>query len=152
MKKVWIYQADRFFTSAEFEQAKAYLEEFVMSWAAHGTALSAKVEILRNLFIVFTVDEAITKTTGCSIDRSVHVLKELEERLDIGLFNRTFVAYIDREDRTQLVSREVFQGLVDSSEVTSETRVFNNLVQTEEDFKSKWIVPFQTSWHAKVFG
>lgn len=152
MKKVWIYQADRFFTSAEFEQAKAYLEEFVMSWAAHGTALSAKVEILRNLFVVFTVDEAITKTTGCSIDRSVHVLKELEQRLDIGLFNRTFVAYIDREGTTQLVSRDVFQGLVESNEVTGETQVFNNLIQTQEDFENKWIVPFHASWHAKVFG
>lgn len=151
MKKVWIYQADRFFTQPEIEQATAFLEAFVQSWAAHGSPLKGSASIRHNLFVVLTVDESVTKTTGCSVDRSVHVLKELEQQLDIGFFDRTLVAYVDAEGHTQLVSREVFQGLVESGEVTQDTLVFNNLIQTENELENGWLVPFRSSWHARVF-
>lgn len=151
MRKVWIYQANRFFTQPELTQAQAYLDTFVQTWAAHGTPLAGEARILHNLFVVLVVDESRTKATGCSVDHSVHVLKELEQKLGIGLFDRTLVAYIDEEGATQLVSRDVFQGLVESGEVTGETRVFNNLIQTEEELETAWLIPLKSSWHARVF-
>lgn len=151
MKKVWIYQADRFFTEPEVTEAKEYLDAFVRTWTAHGSALAGQAEILHNLFVVLTVDESVATATGCSVDRSVHVLKELEQKLDIGLFDRTLVAYLDAEGATQLVSRDVFEELVKEGEVTEETKVFNNLVQTEDEWKTGWLVPFKSSWHARVF-
>jgi len=151
MKKVWIYQADRFFTQPELEQAQAKLNSFIEEWTAHGSQLAGKAEIKYNLFVVLTVDEEIAKVTGCSIDKSVRVLKELEEELNIGLFNRTLISYIDNEKNIQLVSRDVFEALCKEGEVNSETIVFNNLAQTEVDFQDNWEIPFKNSWHATVF-
>ncbi|MGO1520014.1 MAG: ABC transporter ATPase [Sphingobacterium sp.] len=151
MKKVWIYQANRFFTEPELTEAKAYLDAFVRTWTAHGSALAGKAEIHHNLFVVLTVDESVANATGCSVDRSVHVLKELEQQINIGLFDRTLVAYVDAEGATQLVSRDVFEELVKQGEVTQETQVFNNLVKTEDEWETSWLVPFKASWHARVF-
>lgn len=151
MKKVWIYQANRFFTEPELTEAKAYLDAFVRTWTAHGSALAGKAEIHHNLFVVLTVDESVANATGCSVDRSVHVLKELEQQINIGLFDRTLVAYVDAEGATQLVSRDVFEELVKQGEVTQETQVFNNLVKTENEWETSWLVPFKASWHARVF-
>ena len=151
MKKVWIYQADRFLTEPEVIEAKEYLEAFVRTWTAHGSALAGKAEIHHNLFIVLTVDESVANATGCSVDRSVHVLKELEQKLNVGLFDRTLVAYLDAEGATQLVSKEVFEALVKEGEVTEATLVFNNLVRTEDELETGWLVPFKSSWHARVF-
>jgi len=151
MKKIWIYQADRFFTQPEHELAQEKLDRFVEEWTAHGSQLAGKAEIKYNLFIVFTVDEAMAQVTGCSIDKSVRVLKELEEELNIGLFNRMLISYRDTEGNIQLVSREVFDSLCKEGEVGQETIVFNNLIQSAEDYSSKWEVPLKDSWHASVF-
>lgn len=151
MKKVWIYQADRFFTQPEHEIAQAKLDSFIKEWTAHGSQLAGKAEIINNLFIVLTVDEEIAQVTGCSIDKSVRILKELEEELNIGLFNRTLISYRDNENNIQLVSRDVFEALCKEGEVNADTIVFNNLVQTEGDLVEKWEVPMKDSWHATVF-
>ena len=94
MKKVWIYQANRFFTEPELTEAKAYLDAFVRTWTAHGSALAGKAEIHHNLFVVLTVDESVANATGCSVDRSVHVLKELEQQINIGLFDHWLLMWM----------------------------------------------------------
>jgi hypothetical protein len=151
MKKVWIYQADRFFTQPELQEAQAKLDAFIDEWTAHGSQLAGKAEIKYNLFVVLTVDEEVAQVTGCSIDKSVRILKELEEQLNIGLFNRTLISYRDNENNIQLVSRDVFEALCEEGEVNSDTIVFNNLAQTEADYQSKWEIPLKDSWHATVF-
>ncbi|MFD2742905.1 MULTISPECIES: ABC transporter ATPase [Sphingobacterium] len=151
MKKVWIYQANRFFTEAEETKATAVLQQFVQSWTAHGDQLAGKATIFHHLFIVLEVDESVASTTGCSVDKSVHLLKKLEQELNIGLFDRLMVAYRDANDAVQLVSRNEFAQLVQSGQVSSDTIVFNNLLSSGEDFPSQWEIPFQDSWHAKVF-
>ncbi len=151
MKKVWIYQADRFFTQPELEQAQQRLSDFIKEWTAHGSQLAGKVEMMYNLFIIFTVDEEVARVTGCSIDKSVRVLKELEQELNINLFNRTLISYRDTENNIQLVSRDVFEALCKEGEVNHDTMVFNNLVQSEEEYKNKWEVPMKESWHANIF-
>lgn len=151
MKKIWIYQADRFFTAPEKEQALQILEEFVEDWTAHGNRLAGTAEIKHNLFIILQVDESVAQVTGCSIDKSVHLLKRIEHELNINLFDRMLMAYRDKDSRIQLVSRDVFQALVKEGVVTDETIVFNNIVNTGEDYPDKWELPFSQSWHAQVF-
>lgn len=151
MKRVWIYQADRFFTQPERQLAEEKLAEFVKEWTAHGSQLAGLAEIRHNLFVIFTVDEALAQVTGCSIDKSVRILKELEEELNIGLFNRMLISYKDAEGNIQLVSRDVFEALCKEGEVTADTIVFNNLIQSAEELDTKWELPFKDSWHASVF-
>ncbi|MGJ1206372.1 ABC transporter ATPase [Sphingobacterium lactis] len=151
MKKVWIYQADRFLTQPEYEEASTRLQDFIQEWTAHGSQLAGKAEIKYNLFIILIVDEEVAQVTGCSIDKSVRVLKELEESLNIGFFNRTLIPYRDVEGNIQLVSRDVFEELCKQGEVHQDTIVFNNLAQTESEYQQHWEVPFKDSWHATVF-
>ncbi|MGN5954689.1 ABC transporter ATPase [Sphingobacterium lactis] len=151
MKRVWIYQADRFFTQPELRLAEEKLADFVREWTAHGSQLAGQAEIKHNLFVVFTVDEAMAQVTGCSIDKSVHILKQLEKDLNIGLFNRMLISYRDKEGNIQLVSRDVFAAQCQEGEINAETPVFNNLIQSADDISTKWEVPFKDSWHASVF-
>ncbi|PVH25519.1 ABC transporter ATPase [Sphingobacterium corticibacter] len=151
MKKVWIYQANRFFTEAEEAKALSVLQQFVAGWTAHGDQLAGKAHIYHHLFIVLEVDESVASTTGCSVDKSVHLLKKLEQELNIGLFDRLMVAYRDAAGVVQLVSRNEFAQLVKAGEIASNTIVFNNLLASGEEFPDQWEVPFQQSWHAKAF-
>ncbi|MVZ64877.1 ABC transporter ATPase [Sphingobacterium sp. DK4209] len=151
MKKIWIYQANRFFTQPELELAQAELKDFVAEWTAHGSQLAGTAEIKYNLFVILTVDEALAQTTGCSIDKSVHLLKKIESDLQIDLFNRMLISYRDIDGHIQLVSRDVFEALYKEGVIKEDTIVFNNLIQQAEELSSKWEIPFKDSWHATVF-
>ena len=148
--RVWIYQSNRAFSNEEAQSIQQRLDDFTAQWKAHGHQLSAKAEVLYNFFIVFFVDEASAGVTGCSIDSSVRVMKELEQTYNIDLFDRFNIAY-KVDEKVVVTNKEDFETLVNIKSVGPQTIVFNNLVQNMQEFETKWEVPFEQSWHSKVF-
>lgn len=148
--KVWIYQSNRAFTNLEVAAIQQKVSDFAAQWKAHGHQLKAMAEVLYNYFIVFTVDETASGATGCSIDASVRVVKEIEQEYNVDLFNRFNMAYIN-DDKVVVTNKEDFETLINIKAVGPKTIVFNNMVQTAGDFENKWKVPFEESWHGKVF-
>lgn len=152
MERIWIYQADRFLTVAEQTLIIDKLQEFTGQWRAHGKKLTATAEIRHDLFIILMVDEAAEMPSGCSIDKSVYILKELEETLGVGLFDRLRVAFREEKNAPiQIAGKDEFEGLIERREVNDQTIVFNNLVPSYPDLSEKWEVPLSQSWHARVF-
>ncbi|MCX2574667.1 ABC transporter ATPase [Pedobacter sandarakinus] len=148
--RVWIYQSDRKFNPNEEVEIISKLSAFTNQWKAHGNDLMAKAEIRYGYFIILTVDESLAGVTGCSIDSSVKIIKEIEQTYHVDLFNRFNMAYkVDGEVKVQ--SKEDFETLLDIKQITIETIVFNNMVQTLEELNTKWEVPLKDSWHASVF-
>lgn len=148
--RVWVYQSDRKFTSVEESEILNKLAAFTNQWKAHGNELLAKAEIRYGFFIILTVDESQAGVTGCSIDSSVRLIKEIEQKYHVDLFNRFNIAY-KVNGEVVVNSKEDFETLVNIKQVTQETIVFNNMVQNLAELESKWEVPFQNSWHASVF-
>ncbi|GGG96148.1 ABC transporter ATPase [Pedobacter zeae] len=148
--RVWIYQSDRKFTSSEENEILNKLAAFTSQWKAHGNELLAKAEIRYGFFIILTVDESQAGVTGCSIDSSVRLIKEIEQEYHVDLFNRFNMAY-KVNGEVVVNSKEDFETLVNIKQVTPETIVFNNMVQNLAELETKWEVPFQNSWHSTVF-
>ncbi len=148
--KVWIYQSNRRFTDQETAEIQNILNDFVAQWTAHGHQLKAKAEVFHQYFIVLTVDQEVANATGCSIDSSVRVIKEIESKFGLDLFDRFNMAYKIGDD-VHVATKEDFETLISIKKIGLETIVFNNLVQTLEDFEQKWEVPLQDSWHKNIF-
>jgi len=149
--RVWIYQSNRELTSAEVARMEPVLNNFATGWTAHNHQLKAKAEIRYNRFIVLVVDESQAGASGCSIDKSVNLMKALEQEFNINLFDRFNIAY-RTETGIASVGRHEFEELIKQGDVTADTIVFNNLVATIKDLDNKWEVPFKSSWHQQVFG
>ncbi len=150
MERIWIYQADRELTSADKAKILDKLELFTADWKAHGRPLAAKAEVRHNRFIILMVDDAVAPPTGCSIDKSVYLLKEIEKETGLNLFDRLQMAY--RKDGQIVVApRHEFEQLIAAGEVTGDTIVFNNLITTYPELETHWEVPLKESWHANVF-
>ncbi|MES2652683.1 MAG: ABC transporter ATPase [Bacteroidota bacterium] len=148
--KVWIYQSNRVFTATEAVAIQQKLDAFTAQWKAHGHQLKAKAEIPYNFFIVLTVDQDAASATGCSIDSSVRVIKEIENEYGVDLFDRFNMAY-KIGDEVFVNTKEDFETLITIKKITPETIVFNNLVQTLEEYQTKWEVPLAQSWHNFIF-
>ncbi len=148
--RVWIYQSNRFLNIEEEKQIQQILDDFTSQWLAHGQQLTAKGEIRHHLFIILSVDEQQAGATGCSIDKSVSLMKQLEQEFNITLFDRFQIAYRDGENIISC-NRDEFENLIHKGKIDSNTIVFNNMAATRKELDNKWEVPIKTSWHAQIF-
>jgi hypothetical protein len=148
--RVWIYQSDRPFTIEEEQAITQILYDFTKEWQAHGHALAALTEIFHHQFIVVSVDEQIAGATGCSIDKSVHLMKTIESKFNINLFDRFRMAYKSGDDIINC-SREEFEDRIKKGIIDGQTLVFNNLISRRKELETSWNIPLAESWHARVF-
>lgn len=148
--RVWIYQANRILTQEEEIAILQMLNNFTAEWLAHGHALAAIGEVLHHQFIILSVDEQVAGATGCSIDKSVNLMKEIEQKFKLNLFDRFRIAF--RQDEEVInCSREEFETLIKSGRVNKNTLVFNNLINNRNELETTWEIPLKDSWHAQVF-
>ncbi len=146
--RVWVYQSDREFTQEEIEFISAKALLFIDNWTRHGDDLKGSFTIKYNQFLILAVDENFNNVSGCSIDASVRFVQELEKELKLDLMNKMNVSFKDGEN-INIVKLPEFQNFAKSQKITAETVVFNNMVNTKEDFETKWEVPANQSWHAR---
>jgi len=144
--RVWIYQADRKFNSAESNIISEALAAFTESWLVHGSPMKASFDIRFNQFVILAADEAANAASGCSIDDSVRTFKKLGAELNINFFDRTRVAFMKNADEIfTLGSGELKTSLKDGLWGAG-TPVFNNLVNTKGDLTEGWMIPAEKSW------
>ena len=148
--RVWVYQSDKKLTGDEVQQIQAELTGFATGWTAHNNQLKAGAEVRYNRFLILIVDEGMAGASGCSIDKSVHFIKNLEQKYHITLLDRFNLAYRDGEEVLS-APRHVFEDLIKQGRVNTGTIVFNNMVQNLKELETKWEVPFKDSWHIQLF-
>lgn len=148
--RVWVYQSDKQLNDADVIKLQIMLDNFTTGWTAHNNQLKAKAEIRYNRFIVLIVDESQAGASGCSIDKSVRFMKDIEQEFGINLFDRFNLAYRSGEEILS-VPRHTFEGLISNKTIDANTIVFNNMVQNLIELETKWEVPFKDSWHIQLF-
>jgi len=148
--RVWIYQSDRKLTDQEVQRIQPELDRFTTNWTAHNNQLQAKGEIRYNRFFILIVDESQAGASGCSIDKSVHFMQQVQQHLGINLFDRFNLAYREGEEVLSL-PRHDFEAKLKDGSINKQTIVYNNLVQNLTELETKWEVPFKDSWHIQLF-
>ena len=146
--RVWIYQSSRLFTLNEALAIEELLNDFTVKWLSHGVPVKGAGYLFFGQFIILMADEKATGVSGCSTDSSVRLIKDIEQRFGVNMFDRTTLAFVVK-DKVQLLPLSQLQYAFDNRFVDSNTLYFNNLVQTKEEFESKWIIPIKDSWLSK---
>jgi hypothetical protein len=146
--RIWVYQSNREFSANEMVIIKTKVENFLQNWVRHGDDLKASYTIMYNQFIVLAVDENFNNVSGCSIDASVNLIKQLEKEFSIDLTNKLNISFKDN-DNINVVTLADFQKFAKQEKITPKTIVFNNMVTTKGDFNLKWEVEAKDSWHQR---
>ena len=141
--RVWVYQSDRSLSDKEVVLIQQKLLAFCKDWKAHQAHLKSSYKMLHNRFIILLVDEQEQNASGCSIDSSVKVIKEIESEFGIDLFNRNQIAF---EQNGEIVTLSISEF---KKMVQTDTVVFNNLVTTKSDLEENWKTVASNSWHAR---
>jgi len=146
--RIWIYQATDFMPYERVERVSARMINFLQDWQAHGKDLQASFKIEYDRFIIVALSEASYQATGCSVDKLVRQIQELEKELNISLMDRTQIAFRD-SDNTMIDTMHMvnFRAALECGDLDENTTVFNNLIDTKKELKNHWEVPVSKSWH-----
>ena len=145
--RVWVYQSNTDFTEEETKEIEALLSAFSKQWTAHDQQLKAIGKILFNRFIVLLVDETHAGASGCSIDKSVHFIKEIENEYGVDLFDRLKLLFKSENEIISIPLSELNEKFSEGV-INEQSIFFNNTVQTLSELQSNWMVPVANSWLA----
>ncbi|MEO7309310.1 MAG: hypothetical protein ABIX01_02855 [Chitinophagaceae bacterium] len=145
--RVWIYQASRFFFMSEALEIEAMLEDFVESWQSHGHPVKGYGNLLFGQFIILMADEAQSSVSGCSTDSSVRLIKSVEEKFRVTMFDRMNLAFVVK-DKVELLPLAHLNHAMENGFITSETIYFNNTILNKKALLNQWLIPVKDSWLA----
>ena len=146
--KVWIYQSSRVFFMNEAFQLEEMFEQFIADWKSHGAPVKGYANLFFGQFIVIMADETATTVGGCSTDSSVRMIKEIEQKFNVQMFDRQMLAFVIKE-KTQLLPLSQLNYAVENKFIDGDTLYFNNTVLTKKELLENWIIPVKNSWLGK---
>ena len=95
-------------------------------------------------------DESATGVSGCSTDSSVRVVKELEKKYNVDLFNRQLLSFWIDEKIVQIPLSEL-KNVIQINQISPETIYFNNTILSKKELEEKWIINLKNSWLSTKF-
>lgn len=148
VSRVWIYQGKRPMSASEKSTIDPLLHSFCEQWAAHGQPLKTSFKIELNQFVIMAVDEDFRNPSGCSIDSSVGVLRQIQSATGIDFLDRTLVPfYINNQ--VELIPLAEIKSAFASGRLKPDTTTFNTLAATKDELELSWKIPAEKSWMAK---
>lgn len=147
-ERIWIYTLSKELTSEQLVDFKNRCQTFVSSWTAHDVSLDASFELYQNRLLIFKVNEDKYNASGCSIDKQLRFVKELEQAFSVELLNRLLVAY-ENNHQVEVVKASQIKELLAANTITSNTLVFDNTITESNQLESKWKQPLQSTWLSK---
>jgi hypothetical protein len=148
MERIWIYTLSKELTSEQLVDFNSRCQNFVSTWTAHDVSLDASYELYKNRLLIFKVDEEKYGASGCSIDKQLRFVKELEQVFSVELLNRLLVAYENNEEISVVKSSQI-KELLAANLISENTLMFDNTINQSSELATKWKQPLQSTWLAK---
>lgn len=142
--KVWLYQSDRALSKEEISKLEDQLLSFVEGWAAHGNQLWATAKVLNPYFAVVAVNDSLVPPSGCSVDASIHRLKDIGQEMGINFFNRMNVTIQEGEEQKQIHFSELKEH--------QEALIFDPMISSLGELRAAWPRPIEKSSFAHMVG
>ncbi len=146
--RVWVYNAQRPLAPQEQNAIKDKLQAFCAQWAAHGNSLSSHFNILHNQVLILKVDEDFEAATGCSIDSSVEVFRQIDAEYQLDLFNRMNLAFLI-SDRVKLIRMAELNTAYQAGLLKDDHIFLDHSVSNLNEMEERWNIPFAKSWAYK---
>lgn len=146
--KVWIYSSDRLLTDNEAEEINQLLVNYTQQWTSHDEALKSAGTVLNNRFIVLAVDESVASSGGCSIDKSIHFIKEIGTRYELNLFDRLTVYYQSGEEMKSF-HLNVIKDKFDNGELSENSIIYDTTITQLGALQTQFVKKAGDSWLAR---
>lgn len=148
MERIWVYTLSRKLSNEQLLDFSNHCQKFVSGWTAHDVSLDASFELYQNRLLIFKVNEDKYNASGCSIDKQVRFVKELEQAFSVELLNRLLVAY-ENNNSVEVIKASQIKELLAANTMDANTLIFDNTITQSSELNTKWKQPLHKTWLAK---
>jgi hypothetical protein len=134
---VWVYQSNRPMEEKEIKYIKIHAEEFISSWESHGIPVPGSFKILYDRFLVIAADENGFNVSGCSMDKSIHFVKGLEQELSISFFDRLLMPF-KHKDAIAFYKINSLKELIAKGEIHQDDIFINTMVSNIHELNTSF--------------
>lgn len=134
-------------SAAQTKELRGIMDEFVGGWKAHGAQLAAAYRIIADQFLIIAVDESQQQATGCSIDKSVHLLQEFGAKHHLDFFNRMLVHVMENGAFASYSTSELKTAIAEGN-IGPKTQIMNTTAATLHE-SGMGTFDLADSWAAK---
>jgi hypothetical protein len=145
--RIWIYTSSTPLTPQEQAYISTELQAFCESWTAHQEPLQASFVLIEGHFVVLAVNEEVCKVSGCSIDKSVGIMRKIGEKLQKDFFNRLQVG-VQLPTGVQVLNIEQLKTAIANGTVEASTPCFNVAAMTKQELLNPYR-PLAETWVKK---
>jgi hypothetical protein len=92
------------------------------------------------------LDENVVSISGCSIDSSVAQIRSIAQKLNIDLFDRMNLAFLNEAGQLETVHANRVSAAFENGILNEQTTVFNNMVTSYSELRTNWRIPLVNSW------
>lgn len=147
--RCWVFAARAPLDEVDEPRLLAAVDGFLLTWKAHGNALTSGRTFVDEHFLVVGVDERASDASGCSIDGLFRVLEKVEDGIGTTMVGGGNV-YFRAGGLVICATRAQFEAMATMGELDGETPVFDTTVGTVGDFRARFERPARASWHAQL--
>jgi hypothetical protein len=145
--RMWFYGLEAPMSESQANELSILMTEFVSEWKAHGSELAAAFRLISRQFLVIAVDENQQIATGCSIDKSVHLLQEFGNKHQLDFFNRLLV-HLDKGNSFRTYSISQLKEAIAKGEVHALSNILNSTATTLKE-NGTGRIALKDSWASK---
>jgi hypothetical protein len=137
---MWVYSLLREISEIEKLNIISHFQHFLLQWKSHGDRVVGEIELFHNQFIVVKYTENGAIPSGCSIDGMKHAVEKILEEAGMAWADGARVFYRNSNGKITHTDFRSLPSLLDSKEITAETKVFDYLNGTGEmELAESWM-------------
>src|SRR6056300_267764 len=145
--RMWFYGLPTPLSDEQSVELVEIMEAFISQWKAHGAQLAASYRWIGKQFLIIAVDESQQQATGCSIDKSVHLLQEFGAKHHLDFFNRMLVHVMENGTFTSHSTLELKTAIAEGK-IGPKTQIMNTTAATLQE-SGMGTLDLADSWAAK---
>lgn len=149
--RIWVYPSTTSLQAIEQELLEQYLIPFCDNWQVHGKPLQTSAHIVDHHLVVLAVNEDHAAASGCSIDSSVAVIKQIESHYQLDLMNRMYLHYLNTQGEICGLSSSGLKSAIKSGIIRPDTIVYQTNLAIKTDLNSALKIPASESWVRRFF-
>ncbi len=143
--KIYIYPSSRKFYKDEFPIINKRVEKYLNEFSTIDSFFGIKYQ----RFIVIIISDK-TPLSIDQIDILISFIQSLEKEFNLSLLDKVNICFKQGE-YVQLKEIPDFKKLIKNRGVSKKTIVFDNLINTKEEYENYWEMPAESSWVSHLF-
>ncbi len=148
--KLWVYAFCDPLNKKEKAIVETTLKDFTQHWMSHETKTKGSYQIIYDQFALLVNEEKMI--SGCSIDSSVRIFKDLESTYHLKALDKSLIFYQDKKNKIDHFNRFDINLLIRKKIISSNTIIFDNSISTLKQLRlGKWEVEAKKTWLQKFF-